>query len=136
MTQKEPTFGRQSNRIQRFLFLMAGTVSLGLGLLGIPLPLLPTTPFLLLSAYCYARSSERFYNWLLNHRFFGEHIRNYRDHGGTTKKVKVGSISLLWITITISAVFAVDLLWVRLVLLAIAIGVTIHIASLRTIRRQ
>ncbi len=132
----KPTFGKKLNPLQRFLLTVAGTLALGLGLLGIPLPLLPTTPFLLLSAYCYARSSERFYYWLINHRYLGEHIRNYRDHKGTTAQVKKGSIALLWITISISAIFAVSLLWVRLVLLAIAIGVTIHISSLKTLPKK
>jgi len=64
------------------------------------------------------------------------HIRNYRDHRGTTAQVKKGSIALLWITISISAVFAVTLTWVRLLLLAIAIGVTIHISSLKTLPKK
>ncbi len=136
MTGKEPHFGKKLNPLQRFLWTVAGSISLGLGVLGIPLPLLPTTPFLLLAAYCYARSSERFYYWLIHHRLFGEHIRNYRDHRGTTYQVKVGAISLLWITISLSAIFAVSLLWVRLLLLVIAIGVTIHIATLNTIRKK
>ncbi len=136
MKEEKPTFGRKLNPIQRFLLIMAGTLSLGLGILGIPLPLLPTTPFLLLSAYLYARSSERFYYWLINHRYFGRHIRNYRDHGGTTARVKAVAISMLWVTISISAIFAVTQLWVRLLLLAIAIGVTIHIASLRTLSKK
>jgi len=136
LEREKPTFGKKLNPVQRFLLMVAGSLALGLGLLGIPLPLLPTTPFLLLSAYCYARSSERFYYWLINHRYLGEHIRNYRDHRGTTAQVKKGSIALLWITISISAVFAVTLTWVRLLLLAIAIGVTIHISSLKTLPKK
>ncbi len=136
MREEKPTFGKKLTPIQRFLWFVAGSISLGLGILGIPLPLLPTTPFLLLATYCYARSSERFYYWLLNHKVFGKHIRNYRDHRGTTYHVKVGAISLLWITISISAIFAVNLWWVRILLLAIAIGVTIHIASLNTIAKK
>ncbi len=136
MIEEKPTFGRRLNPFQRFLFVLAGTISLGLGILGIPLPLLPTTPFLLLSAYCYARGSERFYYWLINHRYFGEHISNYRDHGGTTAKVKAVSISMLWVTISISAIFAVSQLWVRLLLFVIAIGVTVHISSLKTLSKK
>ncbi len=136
MREEKPTFGRRLNPLQRFLFFLAGTISLGLAILGIPLPLLPTTPFLLLSAYCYARSSERFYYWLLNHRYFGEHISNYRDHGGTTARVKAVAIAMLWVTISISAIFAVSQMWVRLLLLAIAIGVTIHISSLKTLPKR
>ncbi len=134
MSEQQPSFGKKLTPIQRWLFMMAGAISFGLGVLGIPLPLLPTTPFLLLSAYCWARSSEKFYTWLINHKTFGSHIRNYREHRGTTLKVKVGSIALLWFTISLSAIFAIDILWVRLLLLVIAIGVTIHISSLKTIR--
>lgn len=134
MTDSRPTFGKQLNPLQRFLFIFAGTVSLGLGLLGIPLPLLPTTPFLLLSAYCYARSSRRFYYWLINHRVLGKHIINYWEHRGITLRVKAGAISFLWITMTLTAIFAMQSNWMRLVLLIVAIGVTIHIAAIRTIK--
>lgn len=129
-----PDFGRKLSPLQRGFYLLAGSISLGLGILGIPLPLLPTTPFLLLSAWLFARSSSRFYWWLMNHRYFGETIRNYREKGGVRSGVKAGAISLLWTTIAISAIFAVQLWWVRGILLLIAIGVTWHIASLKTLK--
>ncbi len=129
-----PNFGKKLNPWQRIFYVAGGSVSLALGLLGIPLPLLPTTPFLLLSAWCYARSSERFYFWLINHRYFGKNIRNYRERGGVELKVKIWSISLLWITILLSATFAVNLWWVRALLVVIAIGVTVHISSLKTLK--
>ncbi len=131
----EPSFGKKLNPIQRYLLIIAGTISLGLGLLGIPLPLLPTTPFLLLSAWCFARSSERFYRWLILHPYFGEYIRNYREKGGVTLKVKIFTIALLWVTISSSAIWAVDLWWVRGLLFLIAVGVTTHIASLKTLTK-
>ncbi len=134
MEDKKPTFGKQLNPWQRLLFIAAGTVSLGLGVLGIPLPLLPTTPFLLLSAYCYARSSRRFYYWLINHRVLGKHIKNYWEHRGITMRVKTGAISFLWISMTLTAIFAMQSNWMRLVLLGVAIGVTIHIAAIKTIK--
>jgi uncharacterized protein len=133
---RKPDFGKRLNPLQRSLYFTAGSVSLALGVLGIPLPLLPTTPFLLLSAWCYARSSQRFYCWLLNHRLFGEYIRDYREKGGVQKKVKITAIALLWVTISISATFAVGLWWVRLLLLGIAIGVSIHILSLKTVKKD
>ena len=132
MEERKPTFGKQLNPVQRFLFMAAGTVSLGLGLLGIPLPLLPTTPFLLLSAYCYARSSRRFYYWLINHRVLGKHIINYWEHRGVSMKVKLGAIAFLWITMILTAIFAMESNWMRLVLLVVAIAVTVHIAALKT----
>ncbi len=131
--QKRPTFGKELRPVQRFLFILAGTISLGLGILGIPLPLLPTTPFLLLSAYCYARSSRRFYYWLINHRYFGKHIHNYWEYGGITARVKAGAISFLWVTMTITAIFAVEGLWIRLLLLVVAVAVTVHISAIKTL---
>lgn len=107
---------------------------MALGLLGIPLPLLPTTPFLLLSAWLFARSSERFYQWLLNHRYFGKSIRNYRLKGGVSAGVKLWAITLLWLTILFSVLFVVNQWWIRALLLATALGVSIHIGSLKTIR--
>ncbi len=103
---------------------------MALGVLGLFLPLLPTTPFLLLAAACYARSSEKLYDWLLGNRWFGEYIRNYREGKGIPLKRTAIAIALLWLTIGYTAIVAVSLLWVRLVLLAIACGVTFHLVSI------
>ena len=124
-----------SSRLVRGLLISAGTLFVGLGVLGIFLPLLPTTPFLLLAAACYARSSKRFYDWLLNNKWFGSYIKNYREKKGIPSRVKITTISLLWITIAISAVFATDNLLVRIILIVIAICVTTHILSIRTIKQ-
>ncbi len=134
MQEQKPHFGKKLTPAQRYLFLVAGTISLGLGILGIPLPLLPTTPFLLLSAYCYARSSRRFYYWLINHKHLGKHIHNYWEHRGIAPRVKFGAIAFLWISMALTAIFAMDSIWMRLVLLVVAIAVTIHIAAIKTIR--
>ena len=108
---------------------------MGVGTLGIFLPLLPTTPFLLLAAACYARGSKRFYNWLLGNRWFGNYIKDYRERKGIPFKIKILSISLLWVTIGYSAVFVVNAPLVRAILIGIAIGVTIHIIRIRTLRQ-
>lgn len=121
------------NRAARWALLVLGTFALGLGLAGLFLPLVPTTPFLLLAAACYARSSPRFYDWLINHRQLGEYIRNYRDKRAIKQRARVTAIVLLWLTIGASVLF-VDDLWLRLTLAVVAIGVTIHLLSLRTIR--
>jgi len=120
--------------LSRGVLIVAGTLFVGLGILGIFLPLLPTTPFLLLAAACYARSSERFYNWLLNNRWFGLYIKNYLEGKGVPLRVKVLSICFLWITIGYSVVFVVDTFLVRIILVLIAVGVTIHILSTRTFK--
>jgi uncharacterized membrane protein YbaN (DUF454 family) len=123
------------NRLIRWILIIAGTFFVGLGVLGIFLPLLPTTPFLLLAVACYARSSKKFYNWLLNNKWLGNYIKNYLEGKGVPIKVKVLSISLLWITIIFSAVFIVSILFIRIILILIAICVTIHILSIRTLKQ-
>ena len=91
--------------------------------------------FLLLSAACYIRSSKRFYNWLISNRLFGNYIRNYIEQKGVSLRVKVLTLALLWTTIGCSAALGTDTLWLRIVLVLIAIGVTAHILSLRTLTR-
>ena len=122
------------NRFIRLLLIIAGTFFVALGVLGIFLPLLPTTPFLLLAAACYARSSKRFYHWLLNNKWFGSYIRDYKEKKWIPLKVKIFTVSLLWITIILSTIFATDVTFVRIILIIIALCVTIHILSLRTLK--
>ncbi len=119
----------------RPLLVTFGTLFVGLGIVGIFVPVLPTTPFLLLAAACYARSSPRFYHWLLYNRWFGNYIRNYRQRKGIPLKVKVLTITLLWVTIGASVIFAVQALLVRIILILIAIGVSIHVLSLKTLKQ-
>jgi len=119
----------------RPLLIIAGTLLVGLGIIGILVPVLPTTPFLLLAATCYARSSQRFYHWLLNNKWFGNYIKNYIQRKGVPLKVKILAITWLWIVIGFSVVFAVEGFLVRLILIVIAIGVSIHIICLRTLRQ-
>jgi len=118
----------------RILLVIAGTFFVGLGIVGIFVPVLPTTPFLLLAAACYARSSQRFYGWLLNNKWFGSYIRNYLERKGVPLRVKVVTITILWITIGGSVVFAADILVLKLILVIIAIGVSTHILSVRTLK--
>jgi len=120
------------NRLIRLVLIVAGSLSLGLGILGIFVPLLPTTPFLLLAAACYAKSSKRFHNWLLSNRWFGDYLKDYQKERKIPLRAKILSIFLLWTTILFSVIFAIDIIYVRMVLILIAIGVTVHILSIRT----
>lgn len=113
--------------------MISGTICVALAVLGLFLPLLPTTPFLLLAAACYARSSETMHRWLLTNRWFGEYIRSYRAGEPVPLRRTIPAITLLWLTIGYTAIAAVSLLWVRLLLLAVAIGVTVHLVSISTI---
>lgn len=120
--------------IARLGLIFLGSLFLGLGILGIFLPLLPTTPFLLLAAACFARSSKKLYEWLLNNRWFGSYIRNYREGKGIPLKVKIVSLALLWMAIVYSTVFVASGFLVRFILVLIAICVTIHILSFKALR--
>lgn len=122
------------NRVIRQMLVVAGTIFVGLGILGIFIPVLPTTPFLLLAAACYARSSERFYQWLLNHRWFGNYIKTYQEGKGIPLRAKAISISLIWLTILSAVLFIVHPFIVRIILIVIAAGVTLYLLSLPTFR--
>jgi hypothetical protein len=124
------------NDVTRTLLILAGTICLGMGVVGMFLPVLPTTPFLLLAAYCYARSSRRFYTWLITNRWFGEYIRNYREGRGIPLKQKVLTITLLWVSIGYAAGFVAPQWWLRLILVGIAAGVTIHLVRTKTYRPE
>ena len=100
---------------------------MGVGIIGIFIPILPTTPFLLLAAACYMRSSERFYQWLTNNRIFGAYVRNYIEGRGMPVRIKIFTIVLLWLAIGLSIAFGVQNTTIRVVLICVAIGVTIHI---------
>ncbi len=119
------------NLIKKFLLITIGYVSIGLGILGIFLPLLPTTPFVLLAGYCFLKSSNRLYMWIITHKIFGKYIYNYMHHRTITLKTKITSILLLWISIITSLFFVKNLL-VKILLIFVAIGVTIHLFLLKT----
>jgi len=116
---------------KRRLLIVAGTLSTGLGIIGIFIPILPTTPFLLLAAACYIRSSERFYQWLINNRIFGAYIRSYIEGRGMPIRIKIFTILLLWLAIGLSIAFGIQNTVVRIVLICVAIGVTTHICLIK-----
>jgi uncharacterized protein len=123
-----------SEHLKRWLLIAAGTVCVIIGAVGIIVPVLPTTPFLLLAAACYTRGSQRLYTALLHNRLVGSYLRNYLEGRGMTRRSKVWTLSLLWLGITLAAAFATESLLVRMLLAAVLAGVTIHILTIGTAR--
>ena len=117
--------------IKKIIYIILGSISLILGVIGIILPLLPTTPFILLALFFYFRSSEKLYNWVLNHKLFGSLVYNYVKHKTVSKKSKIFALLLLWSTIIVSTIL-IDQLIVYIVLPIIALLVSIHILHLKT----
>ncbi len=122
------------SELYRLVLVLLGFIFVGLGILGAFLPLLPTTPFLLLAAACFARSSKKFYNWLLNHKVFGAYIKNYREHKAITLRGKIVSLVVMWLVMGYTALFAISETLISAVVILIGLGVTKHILSLKTIK--
>ncbi len=109
----------------RAAFLGAGFLSLGLGILGVFLPVLPTTPFVLLAAACFARSSERFYRWLMEHRAFGPLVREWRAYRSIPYRTKLVAIALMAASLTASIVFFVRPAWLQAALALFGAGLAV-----------
>ena len=120
--------------LKRRLFVVFGTIALVIGIVGIIVPVLPTTPFLLLAAICYLRGSQRLYSALLGNRFVGSYISNYLEGRGMSLKMKIWTLTLLWIAIICSALLATDSLIIRIILAVVLVGVTIHILLIKTVK--
>jgi len=103
-----------------------------LGLAGLAVPILPTTPFLLLAAFLFARSAPRAHRWLLENRLFGDYVRRYVERRAMRRAHKMATLALLWVAIGASIALATDLLWLRLLLGAVAVGVSVHILAIRS----
>ena len=127
----EPQQRQARSPVLRYVLLVCGCISVVLGVIGIFLPVLPTTPFLLLAAACFARSSTRFYQLLVKHPTLGPWIRDYLDGQGLPLKGKVWALLLMWASISVS-MWVVPLLWVRLFMLMSAICVTVYILKQKT----
>lgn len=115
-----------ANPLLRSALFALGWLSVALGILGVFLPLLPTTPFMLLAAGCFARSSERFYRWITSHPRFGPMIADYLAGKGLPLRVKLLAISLLWLSILVGVLW-VEFVWAKLAMLLTAVGVSLYL---------
>jgi uncharacterized membrane protein YbaN (DUF454 family) len=119
----------------KVLLIILGSVSLVLGVVGVFLPLLPTTPFLLLAAALYFRGSSRLYEWLIAHPHLGTYIRNFRENKAIPLRVKVVSVTLVWVTLLYCAIFIACNVYMRLFFVLLATGVTVHILHYKTLKK-
>jgi uncharacterized membrane protein YbaN (DUF454 family) len=119
-------------RSTRYALIGAGILCVSFGVLGIVVPVLPTTPFLLLAAFLFARSCHRCHRWLLSNRLCGDYVRRYVERRAMSRRHKLFTLVLLWSGIGCSIALAVQILWVRLLLAAVAAAVTAHILAIRS----
>jgi uncharacterized protein len=119
-----------TSRLMKALLFACGTLCVALGVVGIFLPLMPTTVFLLMAAACYARSSDRFYQRLISNRWLGGYIRNHREGRGMRRRDKAVTLVMLWAGIGATMIWTAESWWLRLLLLGIAAGVTTHVVRL------
>jgi uncharacterized membrane protein YbaN (DUF454 family) len=121
--------------LKKYILLISGTIALLFGVIGALIPVLPTTPFLLIAAYCYLRSSKRLYNKLINHKIIGKYIYCYFTYRAVPRKSKIGSIILLWAAL-IASMLLIRKLFVVLLLVAIGAGVTVHLLLLKNLSEE
>jgi hypothetical protein len=124
------------NPAVRWIFMISGFILIGIAVLGMFLPLLPTTIFLILAAWCFAKSSEKFHYWIHQNRWFGKYLSDYQTGRGMTLRSKISSILMLWVGIGISGLLLTDNMYVRILLAAVAIGVTWHLVSIKTAEKE
>lgn len=117
----------------RYIYFFLGSICLVCGIVGIFVPLLPTTPFLLLSAALFFRSSHRAYNWLLHHRYLGSYIRSFREEKAIPLRAKVIALSLLWLTSLHCFFLLLDHWLLKGLMLLVAVGVTLYLLSFKTL---
>lgn len=130
MNSRPKTISSKSD-VYRYLYLFSGFLLVAIGVLGIFLPVLPTTIFLILASACFMKSSPKANDWLKNHKLLGAYLRNYQDKTGLTIRAKVIHIAVLWIGILSSALIFTHDPAIRILLLLIALGVTIHLVMVK-----
>lgn len=131
--QSEPLTFKPVHPILRAVLLVIGTLLLGLGIVGIYVPGLPTTPFLLLAAACYLRSSERLFHWLVSHPRMGPQLRVFLQKKAVPRRVKVVSLALAWAVLGGLALFVVQSAFMKLLLISLAIIKTVVMLALPTL---
>lgn len=128
--------GHVKNNVMKGVLIVVGWLAVGSGVVGLFLPLVPTVPFLLLAAACFARSSSRFHSWLIDHVYLGPLVRDYLNGGGIPRKAKVMAICMVWVSFPVSTIFFVRAVWLKALLIAIAIGITVYLVALPGVKPE
>jgi len=123
---------KDTGTVKKYIYLIVGSLALVAGIIGVFLPILPTTPFVLLSAWCFFRSSDKLYEWVINNETFGPTIMNYQQGKGITQKTRIRAIVMMWATISVSAYFFVSNLYVIGIMYLVAISVSVYLYRLPT----
>jgi len=118
--------------VKKVILIVIGLVFLGLGMIGAILPVLPTTPFLIVASLCFVRGSTKMNNWLLNHHIFGTFLKNYLDERAIRKRDLIRTLILLWITLLVS-IFFIEVVFLKFMLVIVGSSVSIHLLSLKSI---
>lgn len=124
------------SKLSRAFWFSLGFISMSLGLIGIPVPGLPTTPFMILAAACFARSSQRFYDWIINNKLFGSHVKNYREGNGIPKRSKPLILGTMWIFVSFAVLVAIpdDVQVAKIATVGLALIGTIFIMRIPSIK--
>ncbi len=124
----------KTNGFYRILWLIFGLIFLGIGMIGVVIPGLPTTIFMIIAVACFYRSSQRLYDWVINHKYFGEHVKNFREGRGMPKKAKFMAIGTMWVFVSISVLFGIPdhMLMIKVITILGAATGTGYVISLRT----
>lgn len=128
----EPTDKQVKNVFLRGILIAFGWISIVGGVVGIFLPIVPTVPFLLLAVACFARSSERFHRWLVEHNHLGPLLRDYLRGAGIPLRAKRLAIGMVWVSFPASTILFARDFWLKALLMSAAVGVTLYLLSLPT----
>ena len=128
----ESTNKHVKNAFLRWILISCGWLAVAGGVIGIFLPLVPTVPFLLLAVACFARSSERFHRWLVEHNHLGPLLRDYLRGAGIPLRAKVIAIGMVWVSFPATTILFARDFWLKALLIAVAVGVTLYLLSLPT----
>jgi uncharacterized protein len=130
-----PPKASKTSLLKKAVFTILGTVFLSLGAIGIVVPILPTTPFLLLAAACYVKGSARMSYWLNNNKLFGSYLRNYREGKGMSARNKIFTLTFMWATMLYAVFFLTHVLVYQVVMVIVPAAVSFHLLRIPTYRK-